>query len=817
MIPPDKRCLRIAVTLPVDEIFLYAVPDHLVSRARVGCRVRVPFGNQKTLGYILGHDTNIRGQELKEILEVVDPEPLFHENLVPFLQWMSDYYIYPIGPFVQAAMPGGLNIRTFISGRLTKKGKEALGLPSARSEERKWLQWLGENPGKKPPFSRELVRTFQKKGWMDVETGHSKRPTRPLVRKFVRIREDAVFESFLSERIRSLSAENEEAFLRAVHERGPILLSQVSAIVPNAAYLVRKWSKKGLLEIFDKTVYRNPAGNVMFPSPVPEQLYPRQQEVLNTIEKGLHRGAFSTCLLHGVTGSGKTEVYFRAIEHAIRLGRQSILMVPEIALAVYMEGLFRSRLGERVAVYHSGLGQGERYDEWRRMAKGEVDLVIGARSAVFAPFERPGLIIVDEEHDSSYKQEEAPRYQARDVAVVRGRIEKALVILGSGTPSIQSFYNASIGRYRLLSMPCRVESRPLPDIQTVDMKKVTDVGGDEEGMISPPLREAMDSHLERGNQVILFLNRRGFDRVHLCRTCGEWVRCPNCDLALTYHLQDDRLFCHYCGYHCRPQKVCPSCRREGMRAYGFGTERLEHELKGMYPDKRIARMDRDSTRRKGLSSQILKAFSDHEVDLLVGTQMITKGYDFPNVTLVGVIAADFSLGFPDFRAGERTFQLLSQVAGRAGRGSDKGAVIVQTFNPAHYAITTAGSHDYQAFFQQEKELREQLGYPPFSYLACLRFQGNEEDKTADMAQLTGHEMMEILGRWPKRGKEIRLLGPTEAPLSKLKGRYRWQLLVKSKESGLLHYFLRVVGERSGNILRKSGVSMTIDVDPYQML
>lgn len=811
-----RHCLRVAVALPVDETFLYTVPDDLAARAKTGMRVRVPFGNQKALGYILGEDANDQGQELKEIMEIMDTEPLFHDNLVPFFQWLADYYLYPIGPFIQAALPGGLNVRSYKVGRLTPKGEMALGLLPGGSKEKQGLQWIRENPGKRLPFSRDLILKFRKKGWAEIEEQKGKKAAGPLLRKFVRIREGIEFESYLEERIRSFSAKNEETLLRTVYRDGSMLLSEVSRRFSNGGYLVRKWSQRGLIEVCEGTVYRNPAGDTMIPSPVPLQLYPQQQEVLKTIERGLERGGFSSYLLHGVTGSGKTEVYFKAIEYAMKLGRQSILLVPEIALALYMEGLFRSRFGDRVAVYHSGLGEGERYDEWRRIARGEADLVIGARSALFVPFPRPGLIIVDEEHDPSYKQEEAPRYQARDSAVVRARMHKAMVILGSGTPSVQSFRNAAEGRYRLLSMPERIESRPLPEVRVIDMKEAVEAGG-KDTIISPGLREALDLHLGRGKQVILFLNRRGFDRVHLCRFCGQSVRCPNCDVAMVYHLGEDLLSCHYCGHHSRPRTVCSFCKRDGVKAYGFGTERLEHELKRLFPDKHIARMDRDSTRKKGRSARIIRSFVNRELDLLVGTQMITKGYDFPNVTLVGVIAADFSLGFPDFRAGERTFQLLSQVAGRAGRGDEKGRVIIQTFNPKHYAITTAGNHDYGTFFQKEKELREQLGYPPFSYLACLRFQGRKQDETKAVSGEVGREMERTLSRWPKRGKEIVVLGPVEAPLAKLKGKYRTQILIKSKESALLHYFLKRVAEPSKKSARKRGVIMSIDVDPYQML
>ncbi|MBN2124710.1 MAG: primosomal protein N', partial [Deltaproteobacteria bacterium] len=613
----------------------------------------------------------------------------------------------------------------------------------------------------------------------------------------------------------SFRAENEREFLESLSKAGILLYGDIASRYRNGAYLVKKWESRGVIETLSRTVIRDPAGKPLFPSPRPSHLFGQQERVLDVLLDRIRRGGFYACLLHGVTGSGKTEVYLRAVEQALSLGRQAVLMVPEIALAVYMEGMFRDRLGDRVAVYHSGLGRGERYDQWRRIARGEADVVIGARSALFAPCPRLGLIVVDEEHDIAYKQEESPRYQARDAAVVRAKIEKATVILGSGTPSVQSFHNARTGRYHLLAMPDRIEERPPPRIEIQDMREANAV--EDRGVIGPVLREALERNLAEGRQAILFLNRRGFNRLYLCPSCGEVLRCANCDVALTYHLGEDRLVCHYCGFSLSPLRQCPSCGGKGMRAYGFGTERLEKEIEELYPEISVERMDRDSTRRKGQTYGILKRFGDRDVDVLVGTQMITKGYDFPNVTLVGVIAADFSLAFPDFRAGERTFQILSQVAGRAGRGDRRGRVIIQTFNPEHYAITTARDHDYPSFFEKERTLREQLRYPPFSYLACLKLQGNSRQKTEEMSSLLGRGMHGILKKWPKRGKEIRVLGPTEAPLQKLKGKYRMQILVKSGSSALLHVFLREVEAEARRMLRSTGVSLALDVDPYQML
>lgn len=811
----DKSCLKVAVPLSLRRTFTYTVPEHLVDRVEVGLRVHVPFRNRKLIGYIIEKGSDEHEGDLKEIVEILDEKPLFHESLVPFFRWMADYYLYPIGRLIQAALPGGINASHFKTGSLTEKGRKVLDLLPPQSEEKKFLTWIKDNPGKRLPSPLNQAYVFQKSGWIDIENKTKKQKVGPLKRKFVRVKE-GIEDTIITEETGSSRIKNEREFFEMLFGTNGLPLKVLSSAFSNSSYLVKKWIKKGVLESYEATVFRNPSGEIMFPPSPPPELSKQQSAALSKIKALIENGGFSTCLLHGVTGSGKTEVYQRAIEHANQAGQKAILMVPEIALVDYMEGIFRSRLGDRMAVFHSGLSQGERHDQWIRMANGEIDLVIGARSALFSPLPRLGLIIVDEEHDISYKQEEGPRHQARDAAVVRGKIENALVILGSGTPSIQSFQNALTGRYRLLSMPDRIERRPLPDIRVVDMKEVLEKKK-KNGVISPELKQALDSTLAGGKQAILFLNRRGFHRVYLCRFCGQSVRCANCDMSLIHHLKKNYLACHYCGYHIPCKNTCPSCGRQGMRAYGFGTERLEQELMEIYPERQVARMDKDSTRRKGHALKILKKFSKHEIDILVGTQMITKGYDFPHVTLVGVVAADLSLGFPDFRAGERTFQILSQVAGRAGRGDQKGMVIVQTFNPEHYAITAAEKHDFRTFFEKEKGLREQLGYPPFSYLVCLRLQGNKSQATVTMAQRMGQEITAILKKWPIRGKEIQVLGPAEAPLSRLKGKYRWQILLKCGKAVLLHYLLEEVQGFSRRMLRSSGVNMIIDVDPYQML
>ena len=814
----NKHIIMVAVCAPVENLYTYSVPDDLWPDIEIGKRVLAPFNNREVIGYIIDivTDDNDRDYELKDITDILDDSPLFNGNMVPFFRWISDYYLCPVGMVIQSALPGGLNVLPFKSATITDKGLAALEESSLKSEYKKILKQIKENPGKRLPSPLYRYYQLEKKGLVSIDKKNPSSKTGPLMWTYVRFGKDS--DSILNDSNLVLKADNESDFFKCLRITEGLPLRELCAMFANGNYLTEKWVKKGVLEKYDKEVFRDPSGIIITPSPPPETLSDHQETVLSSLKKGMDKGNFATYLLYGVTGSGKTEVYYNAIAHAISLGKQAIMLVPEIALTIFTEGLFRSRLGTRVALFHSGLSKGERYDQWMMMIRGEIDLVIGARSALFAPLSRLGLIIVDEEYDTSYKQDDSPRYQARDAAVARGKMENALVVLGSGTPSVQSFHNSEKKQYHFVTMPERVAKRPLPDIKIVDMKSLSELENfDKKLLLSPVLKNALIENFEKGKQAILFLNRRGFSRIYLCPACGEAVKCPNCDLTLTYHFHARELTCHYCDFRLVPDNRCPSCGHEGMIPYGFGTEKLERELAESVPGARIARFDRDTTRKKGQIDKLLKSFNNNDLDILVGTQMVTKGYDFPNVTLVGVVSADLSLGFPDFRAGERTFQILSQVAGRAGRGVDKGQVIIQTFNPGHYAIESAKKHDYKSFYEHEIRMRELLSYPPFGYLACIRLSGNEKGTTQSVSLRIGREMKRILEGWPKKGKEIQVLGPAEAPLSKLRGKYRWQFLLKSKNSGLLHYYLRRVKDHSGSLLRGSGVSLVIDIDPYQML
>ena len=756
--------LQIAVALPARGTFTYTIPGDQAKEVAVGKRVLIPFSGREVTGYVLRIIPPEHRKGLRNIIRVIDPHPLFPRHMVTFFEWLSDYYHYPIGLVIKTALPSGLNVKA----------------PAGKS--------------------------VSPQGWLD-RVGLLKRV-------FIAVKEDARIELPLSDSKRAPKGEPE--FLELLLKRGEIPYGEITGLFSNGAYLIDKWVNKGVLRKELKPVVREVSGETFFISSSPPPLNNSQKEAVAEIESKIETGSFFVYLLHGVTGSGKTEVYYHAVRKAIELGRQSIVMVPEIALTVAMASFFKARFGERVAILHSALSLGERYDQWIRIARGEADVVIGARSALFAPLSRLGLIIIDEEHDPSYKQEEKFRYQARDSATVRAKLANAVVILGSGTPSIQSYHNAVTGRYGLLQMPERVERKEPPDITIVDMTSFEDTEG-QTRIVSPPLREAAGETLSQGNQIILFLNRRGFNVLYLCAFCGEALKCPNCEVTLTYHKDGDSLLCHYCGYRIEPPKRCPACRRTKLISYGFGTEKVVETLHEVFPEARVERMDRDTMRHKGELQRVLKRFLDHDTDILVGTQMVTKGHDFPNVTLVGVISADLSLNAPDFRAGEITFQLLSQVAGRTGRGSSPGKVIIQTYNPTHFAVRAARDHHYQGFFSREISLRKQLNYPPFSSIANVRFLGNSKARTDKIARLVGKRIRTAVQDQTGAKAVVNVLGPVESPIAKLKGKYRQQILMKSRSSKSLSKALTEVEKVSAPIVSASGVRMIIDVDPYQMV
>ena len=536
--------------------------------------------------------------------------------------------------------------------------------------------------------------------------------------------------------------------------------------------------------------------------------------MVRTLTPLLGRG-FAAALLAGVTGSGKTEVYLRLTRATLEKGLRVLVLVPEIALISQTERRFRARFGDIVAVLHSGLTRGERYDQWRRIADGNAAIAVGARSCIFAPLAELGLIVVDEEHDPSYKQEGGLRYNARDLAVVRARHHRALVVLGSATPSVQSWHNTAIGKYKLASLSQRVNRMPLPLIQTVDLSQSRDDRGIHR-YITHPLQQEIRKTLDAGNQALIFLNRRGFSAFPICAHCGEALRCKNCDISLTLHKRANAFRCHYCGFSKAAVSTCPACGSDSIKLLGMGTEKIQEALTQLFPDARIARMDRDTTARKGSILRLLKDLKARRIDILVGTQMVAKGHDFPGITLVGVVCADLTLNFPDFRSGERTFQLLAQVAGRAGRGERAGKVVLQTYNPDHFTIHAAKKQDFRAFFDNEIGFRKALGYPPFTRMIAVRISGKHQRQTAEYAQKLGNICREQLAVNDSSYGRLKVMGPIEAPLARIANRYRWQLLVSSPDAGL-HRFVQKLLTACRSILSHRSIKVSVDVDPFFLM
>ena len=588
---------------------------------------------------------------------------------------------------------------------------------------------------------------------------------------------------------------------------------ELTRLYPGAQRALSGLVAKNLIRLEERPVYRDPFGEVPPVFPRPACLTDEQENALAQLLPAIRQHRFAPFLLHGVTGSGKTEVYLQAASVALAESRSVLVLVPEIALAAHLEGQFLARFGERVALLHSGLSAGERFDQWTRLLRGQAAVVIGARSAVFAPLQDPGLIIVDEEHDGAFKQEEGLRYQARDLAVLRASQVGATVILGSATPSIISYQHAVSGKYQLLNLTKRVEDRSLPAVKIVDLRAINTVSG-QPPLFANELVSGLRDNLARGEQSLIFLNRRGYASLMFCRACGQAIQCKHCQVSLTVHKGRGELLCHYCGHTVRSGALCPNCQSDELIEVGFGTERLEAELRKLFPHARLARLDRDTCANRKDYLAVLRAMHEHQIDIMLGTQIIAKGHHFPLVTLVGIIWADAGLGMPDFRAGERTFQLISQVSGRAGRGEQPGRVIIQTLQPDHYSITLAREHDYLGLFNREIALRKKHGFPPYSRLINLRIEGENEDAVQDAARHLAHCAK---GLCRNGGRRVEILGPAPAPLARLRGRYRWQFLLKGDDLESLHALAgHLLHEKpAGDGLR--GVRISVDVDPENML
>jgi primosomal protein N' (replication factor Y) len=732
---------------PLDHAFTYVVGDALRDRVAVGKRVRAPFGrgDRGTVGFVVRVSDTPPEREVKEIVAVLDDEPLLTDDLMRLTRWMADYYLCGWGQVLNAVVPAGAR---------DKAGTRNLSFIEAVPE--------GELPPSPPALSPK--------------------------------------QTCVLDQLRKLGRAVEVKHLARLAKCGP---GPVEALVT-----------KGLARRVVKRVdHFTEAHEEPHEPHEPVTLNDDQLRVWGEIEPALKGGGFRAFLLHGVTGSGKTEIYLRAIEEVLKQGKEALVLVPEISLTPQTIQRFKGRCAE-VAVLHSHLGDVERGGHWRRVAAGKVQVVVGARSAVFAPARKLGLIVIDEEHENTFKQEQTPRYHARDVAVMRARLENIPILLGSATPSLESWHNAERGSYKLLTLPQRVLDRPLPQVGLIDLRHAEPRRGPFRAL-SDEMEYAMRQALKDGGQVMLLLNRRGFSTHIHCPGCGHVATCKFCDLALTYHKQRDVMLCHYCGFEQEPPRQCAACGQAAVRYQGLGTEKLQAEIEERFPGYTVRRMDSDTMRKPGSHARVLTAFKRGLINILLGTQMIAKGLDFPNVTLVGVVNADVGLHFPDFRAAERTFQLLSQVAGRAGRGPRGGKVLVQTFTPDHPCISLAAAHDYARFVEAELGHRRAHNYPPYQRLARVIVRSRDQEAAGAFAERTAAAFAEGTAKLPgDAAAQVRLLGPAEAPVFRLKGYYRYHFQLQSPSPATLHQVLRAVLP----MLRPpNGVEFTLDVDPFNML
>ncbi len=798
---------RVSLEIALRKEFDYFIPPELAAQVDVGSRVQVPFGPRKVLGCVTAIAEESAHARLKPILKVIGAQTLVTPKVLKLARWIADYYCCAPEVALKSVLP-----------------------EAVRREKSGWREQL---------FVRAL----------------------PVTGEFPKL------------------PKRQQEVWNLVEERRELPLTELLELAETTAATVRKLEDRGLVEVAPQISERDPYAREHILPSQPLPLNPAQSKSLTAItaamesaqekrgngEKGkreqeptthgvsstpLPHFPSATFLLHGVTGSGKTEIYLQAIAYALEQGKGAIVLVPEISLTPQTVERFKARfssgkLQTLVAVLHSHLSAGERHDEWHKIRQGRARIVIGARSAIFAPVEPLGLIIVDEEHEHTYKQEEAPRYNARDVAIMRGQMEGAVVVLGSATPSLESYYNCKKGKYTLLELPERVDNQKMPRVRVVDMRQTARVGKGPP-IFSPQLKEAITQRLERGEQTILFLNRRGYSTALECTRCGYVAECPNCSLALTYHRADECLRCHLCGYNEAVPAACPKCKDPSIRYLGLGTQKVEDVLGKLFPQARVKRMDADVMKRKEDYRKVLGDFRTAKIDILIGTQMIAKGLHFPNVTLVGIIFADMALHLPDFRAGERTFQLLTQVAGRAGRGDVEGEVFVQAYTPFHPAIQFARRHDFVGFYEQEIEFREQLKYPPASRLAMLTLRGHNEDKVKFSAEHVRRELDRLVmgkGAEEKRGKrekenhavekapsslplfpsaplpagvpfrDLIIAGPAPAPLLRMESYYRYQIMLRTRAMSKLSQSL---AKLIAGLALPEDVTLTVDIDPASL-
>ena len=840
--------LEVAVAAPLEQTLTYRLAcsdagssDDASATDYAGRRVLVPLGRRTITGYILDQSPGAedKAYTVRQIIRFLDEVPLFHNNIIPFFRWVANYYHYPIGLVIKAALPGGLSPKSYkkiVAKKIppeisdvfdgnrpdwmdtlmdshelsTKQSAKLL----ADSSQRKTVELLVENgtlaietvlQADRVREKRELCYAPASTVYMPHDGHDDQRDQLVAYKAFIELTSGKKIKFSEAKALYYLYTLFER------HNQQPVSVKELRKLYPGASNPLAALAAQKFVIAQKKRVFRTPFGQQHRYYPRPEDLTEEQQKALDQIGPAIRSRQFQPFLLHGVTGCGKTEVYLRAAEETLAIGRDVLMLVPEIALATQLEAQLLSRFGGQVVLLHSGLSAQEKFDQFTLALTGRARVVIGARSAVFAPLADPGLIVVDEEHDASFKQDDSFRYHGRDIGVLRAKIHGGVVILGSATPSITSFGHAKNGKYSLLTMDKRVGNSSLPLVTITDLNSKEAKAA--KGIIKPELLAKLQNNLAAKKQSVLLLNRRGFSAVVLCQDCGTPVQCDHCHVSLTLHKGKKRLICHYCGFSTRDNTVCLQCRSPYLVPAGFGTERVEEEVKELLPEARVIRLDSDtaSDRKKFLA--VLADMHDGRIDILIGTQMIAKGHHFPLVTLVGVVWADAGMSMPDFRAAERTFQLITQVTGRAGRGEAPGEVIIQTMRPDHYAIVFAKDHQYEKMYTRELLLRKNPAFPPYVRLVCLRLQAKTETAVQKAAGCTALFCRQMI---KKHDLNIETLGPAPSPLDKIKDQYRYQILLKSSSTEHLHHLCTLLKSEQRRLVTNQ-CSLAIDVDPEDMM
>ena len=792
---------RVIVDVPasmVNQTFDYDIPPSFQTMLRPGMRVIIPFGSRKITGFVIERIEKSTFKHLKSIIDVLDITPVLTEELLQLGKWLADETLSLYITTYQAMLPQVLKAKY---KKLIVKTAEISPMLEHLFGDRESLDFA-------KVIDQIGYRSLQKyieAGEVHIKYQVKSQETKQYQTTIIPAPTD-VLNNALSTLPKQATKQKEIIEFFIGHPQPIEQRALYRALQINRSHLKRLFEQAYLTE--EKTeMYRNPHQGD-FPKTENLPLTEEQATVIQPIFKSIAQEKARTFLLHGVTGSGKTEIYLQAIERVMEAGKEAIVLVPEIALTPQMVQRFKGRFGSNVAVLHSALSVGEKYDEWRKIQRKEVKVVVGARSAIFAPFENLGIIIIDEEHETTYKQEESPRYHARDVAIKRSEYNQCPVVLGSATPTLESFARANKDVYELLTLSKRTNEQPMPQVEIVDMRNELHAGN--RTMFSRVLIDKIKTCMANEEQIVLLLNRRGYSTFALCRDCGHVEECPHCDISLTYHKGENQLKCHYCSYEQSMPTTCPACDSNLIRFFGTGTERVEEELTKVLPEARTIRMDVDTTRRKGAHERLLRRFQQQEADILLGTQMIAKGLDFENVTLVGVLAADSMLHLPDFRSSEKTFQLITQVSGRAGRHELTGEVIVQTYTPDHYSIELASQYDFRSFYEQEMKIRHSFLYPPYVFLLLITISHENEYKVHEV----GQKMRQMLEHQLQPNSYM--LGPTPSPIARIKNRYRYQIMVKYRHEPRLQAIIQEVLDAFTSE-RKQDVQIMIDMNPYQLM